>query len=70
MAEKTCRQYQRTIHLTPAVFLLILINIAIKFTILPPAATAADGQALKTTMPTAADASTYDTAQSADAVAR
>ena len=71
MAENTtCRQYQRTIHLTPAAFLIILITIAIKFTILPPAATAADGQALKTTIPTAADASAEETAQSADAVAR
>jgi len=42
MTENTiCRQYQRTIHLTPAVFLLILITIAIKFTI-PPTAAAAD----------------------------
>jgi len=40
-----CRQYQRTIHLTPAVFLLILITFAIKFTILPTAAAAdTDGQ--------------------------
>ncbi len=71
MTENTiCRQYQRTIHLTPAVFMLILITVAIKFAILPPAATAADGQALETTIPTAADASTEETAQSADAVAR
>ena len=42
MTENTiCRQYQRTIHLIPAVFLLILITIAIKFTI-PPTAAAAD----------------------------
>jgi hypothetical protein len=55
MAENTTwRQYQRTIRLTPAAFLIILITIAIKFTILP----------------TAADASTEETAQSADAVAR
>ncbi|MEE4113015.1 MAG: hypothetical protein V2I40_09395, partial [Desulfobacteraceae bacterium] len=71
MADNTIfRQYQCGISLTPAVFLLILITIAIKFTILPPAATAADGQALETTIPTAADASTEETAQSADAVAR
>ena len=46
MADNTIfRQYQRGISLTPAVFLLILITIAIKFTILPPAGAAeTDGQ--------------------------
>jgi len=55
MADNTIfRHYQRTIPLSPDVFLLILITIAIKFTILPPAAVAeTDGQE-----------------QSADAVAR
>ncbi len=55
MADGTIfRQYQRGTPLTAAAFLLILISIAIMFTILP----------------TAADASTEETAQSADAVAR
>jgi len=55
MADNTIfTHYQRTIPLSPAVFLLILITIAIKSTILPPAAVAeTDGQE-----------------QSADAVAR
>jgi len=41
MADKPIhRQYQRTIHLSPAVFLLVLIGIAIKFSIFPHAAAA------------------------------
>jgi len=71
MADGTIfRQYQRGTPLAAAAFLLILISIAIMFTILPTAATAGDGLAIKTTMPTAAAPDTEGTAQSADAVAR
>ena len=41
MADKPIhRQYQRTTHLSPAVFLLVLIGITIKFSIFPHAAVA------------------------------
>ena len=46
-----------------------LVAIALNFALLQPTA-AQDGSALKTTMPTAADANTEETAQSADDVAR
>jgi hypothetical protein len=46
------------------------VAIAINFAILQPAAAASGGLALKTTMPTAADANTEETVHSADDVAR
>jgi hypothetical protein len=66
------RQYQRGILLSPAVFLLILIGIAIKFTILPNAAVAAsDGHPLKSTIVPAAEVAEADEkTPSAEEVAR
>jgi len=66
------RQYKRGIPLSPAVFLLILIGIAITFTILPTAAAAeTDGHPLKSTIiPTEVTAEADKKKPSADEVAR
>ena len=73
MAHNTIlRQYKRGIPLSPAVFLLILIGIAITFTILPTAAAAeTDGHPLKSTIvPTEATAEADKKTLSAEEVAR